>query len=299
MLNKSQTKTMTTDAESNAREQTPDPRRNYVWLLIGIVVAIGAVLGAGMVRNDFRIQEIRAEFKDRIDIQAEQLNRLDSILKQSNEELAVIGARVESLDVSIDDRIDAHAEDAEKAFDDRIEAQQAEIADLRATRGAQIQGLVRELAEFRLKTGTRVEALGQSVNGIKEQITTTNMGFENATGELAAVKTGLVEQRELITTNGEELSALMRFHEQKRHEFSLVKSEMPQPAGPFSVRLRGTSPKRNRYSISLLTNGKEIVRRRQTLFEPVQFHLGGTGIPSEFVVNKIGKDVIEGYLSIP
>lgn len=299
MLYRSQTKTMTTAAESDAQEQTPDPRRNYVWLLMGIVAIIGAVLGAGMVQNGFQIQEIRAEFEDRIAIQAEQLHRLNSIIKQSNEELVAIGSRVESLDGSINDRIDAHAQDAEKAFHVRIEAQQTEIAHLRATREDQIQGLVRELAEFRRKAGTRVEALGQSVSDIKEQITSTHVGVENTSGELAVVKNGLAEQRELITTNGEELLALMRLHEQKRHEFSLVKSEMPQPAGPVSVRLRGTSPKRNRYSISLLTNGKEIVRRRQTLFEPVQFHLGGVGIPSEFVVKKIGKDVIEGYLSTP
>ncbi len=33
--------------------------------------------------------------------------------------------------------------------------------------------------------------------------------------------------------------------------------------------------------------------------EPIFFYLSGTHIPEEIVINKIGKNTISGYLSIP
>ena len=33
--------------------------------------------------------------------------------------------------------------------------------------------------------------------------------------------------------------------------------------------------------------------------EPIFFYLSGTHIPEEIVVNKVGKNTISGYLSIP
>jgi hypothetical protein len=33
--------------------------------------------------------------------------------------------------------------------------------------------------------------------------------------------------------------------------------------------------------------------------EPIFFYLSGTKIPEELVINKVGKDTISGYVSVP
>ena len=155
--------------------------------------------------------------------------------------------------------------------------------------------LKRTLADFRQETLMSVEALTKSVSNMKRQIEITRGEVEKQAGELAVVKIDSVELRELITTNHDKLLTL----ERNRHNFRLVKSKRLQQVGPIGVKLRGTSPNRNRYSIKLVTNGKEIARRRMTLFEPVQFYVGDASFPHEFVVNKIEKGIIKGYLSTP
>jgi hypothetical protein len=44
---------------------------------------------------------------------------------------------------------------------------------------------------------------------------------------------------------------------------------------------------------------KRFDKKNRALNEPIFFYTSGTKIPDEIVINKVGKDTISGYISIP
>jgi hypothetical protein len=44
---------------------------------------------------------------------------------------------------------------------------------------------------------------------------------------------------------------------------------------------------------------KRFDKKNRALNEPIFFYTSGTRLPEELVINKVGKDQISGYISIP
>ena len=44
---------------------------------------------------------------------------------------------------------------------------------------------------------------------------------------------------------------------------------------------------------------RRIEKKNRNMNEPIFFYLSGTKIPEELVINKISKDTVSGYVSIP
>jgi len=44
---------------------------------------------------------------------------------------------------------------------------------------------------------------------------------------------------------------------------------------------------------------KRVEKKNRALNEPIFVYLSGTHIPEEIVINKVGKNTISGYVSIP
>jgi hypothetical protein len=44
---------------------------------------------------------------------------------------------------------------------------------------------------------------------------------------------------------------------------------------------------------------RQLQKKNRAINEPIFFYLSGTKIPEEVVVNKIGKNTVSGYVSIP
>jgi hypothetical protein len=44
---------------------------------------------------------------------------------------------------------------------------------------------------------------------------------------------------------------------------------------------------------------KRFEKKNRALNEPVFFYISGTRLPEELVINKVGKDQVSGYVSIP
>ena len=58
-------------------------------------------------------------------------------------------------------------------------------------------------------------------------------------------------------------------------------------------------PKRNRYTIAVLSDDKLVEKRDKTINEPVQLYTGSSKQPYEIVVNQVNKDGVKGYLATP
>jgi hypothetical protein len=69
--------------------------------------------------------------------------------------------------------------------------------------------------------------------------------------------------------------------------------------GNVTVELKAVNPKRNQYSVVMTVEDKQFQKKNRALNEPVFFYTSGTRLPQELVINKVGKDQISGYVSIP
>ena len=69
--------------------------------------------------------------------------------------------------------------------------------------------------------------------------------------------------------------------------------------GSVTVELKGVNEKRNQYSVAMTVEDKRFDKKNRALNEPIFFYTSGTKIPDEIVINKVGKDTISGYISVP
>src|SRR3989304_5941776 len=106
-------------------------------------------------------------------------------------------------------------------------------------------------------------------------------------------------QSGLIAKNRDELDELKRRGERDYFDFDVKKTKQFSRAGPVSVLLNKTDPKRQKYTVTLLANDKRIEKKDKTLLEPVQFYLQGTRHLVEIVVFPVEKDRVVGYISVP
>ncbi len=69
--------------------------------------------------------------------------------------------------------------------------------------------------------------------------------------------------------------------------------------GNVTVVLKGVNEKRNQFSAAVTIEDKLFEKKNRAMNEPIFFYTSGTHIPEEIVVNKVGKNTISGYVSIP
>lgn len=103
----------------------------------------------------------------------------------------------------------------------------------------------------------------------------------------------------LIAKNHDEIDVLRRLGERDYIEFSIVGKNKPQKIGNVTVELKGVNEKKNRANLALTVEDKTTEDKNRSINQPLFFYLSGTHQPEEIVINKIGKNQISGYLSIP
>jgi len=139
---------------------------------------------------------------------------------------------------------------------------------------------------------TQLGALGGTVDGVKTNVAANRTDIGRALG-------GLSEQNGLIARNREELDALKKLGDRDYLELDLRKSKEFTRVGPLAVRLNKTDEKRQRYTVTLVVNDKQVEKKDNALFEPVQFYIPGTRSVMELVAQEVQDGRIVGYVSSP
>lgn len=102
-----------------------------------------------------------------------------------------------------------------------------------------------------------------------------------------------------IARNHEELLALERKGERNYYEFDLRKSKLFRPAGSIGISLRKATLKHQYCDLEMIVNDSQLTKKHVNLYEPVLFYPEGYAQPLELVINRIGKDSVQGYVSEP
>ena len=127
------------------------------------------------------------------------------------------------------------------------------------------------------------------VGGVRTDLDTTREDLKMARSEMGT----------LIARNHDEIDQLRRLGEREYIEFTVAGKNKPQKVGNVTVELKGVNEKRGQYSVNLTAEDRQLQKKNRAMNEPIFFYLHGTKIPQELVVNKVGKDTISGYVSIP
>jgi hypothetical protein len=107
------------------------------------------------------------------------------------------------------------------------------------------------------------------------------------------------EMGTLIARNHDEIDQLRRLGEREYVEFTIAGKNKPQKVGNVTVELKAVNEKKNQFSVAMTVEDKRFDKKNRALNEPIFFYASGTKIPEEIVINKVGKDTVSGYVSVP
>jgi hypothetical protein len=102
-----------------------------------------------------------------------------------------------------------------------------------------------------------------------------------------------------IARTHDEIVALQKRGERNYYEFTLNKSKEFHRVGPLSLSVRKVDTKRKSYDLAMFVDDSQLQKKSVNLFEPVWIDLQDQSQPVQLVVNRIGKDQIQGYISAP
>jgi chromosome segregation ATPase len=134
-----------------------------------------------------------------------------------------------------------------------------------------------------------VKTVDTKVVGVKSDLDATKEDLKMARSELGT----------LIARNHDEIDQLRRLGERDYIEFTITGKNKPQKVGNVTVELKGVNEKRNQFSTALTIEDKQFQKKDRAMNEPIFFYTSGSHVPEELVVNKVGKNTISGYVSIP
>jgi uncharacterized protein (DUF2141 family) len=145
-----------------------------------------------------------------------------------------------------------------------------------------------------LATATKTEQ--DDVKGVDTKVTAVSADLNSTKDELKLAKS---EMGTLIARNHDEIDQLRRLGEREYVEFTIAGKNKPQKVGNVTLELKGVNEKKNQVNIAMVVEDKRFEKKNRALNEPIFFYTSGTRLPEEVVVNKVGKDQISGYISIP
>jgi outer membrane murein-binding lipoprotein Lpp len=134
-----------------------------------------------------------------------------------------------------------------------------------------------------------VKTVDTKVVGVKTDLDATREDLKMARSEIGT----------LIARNHDEIDQLRRLGERDYIEFTVTGKNKPQKVGNVTVELKGVNEKHNQYSLAMTVEDKRFEKKNRALNEPILFYTSGTHQAEEVVINKVGKDHISGYLSVP
>lgn len=231
-------------------------------------------------------------------------SKLDSTKQEVTAQVKSMQQAVDQDMTSLKDRL-AQAEKNSAEFQGDLKV----VTDkLKITQG-QLKKAREEAAKSIDETSQKLTALDTSVHTELATKAATD-DLKNVDTKVGGVRTDLDQTREdlkmarsemgtLIARNHDEIDQLRRLGERDYVEFTIAGKNKPQKVGNVTVELKGVNEKKGQFSVALTAEDRRLEKKNRAINEPVFFYLSGTKIPEELVINKVGKNTISGYVSIP
>ena len=166
-----------------------------------------------------------------------------------------------------------------------------------------VAGELGEIKEAEATTAAKIEGVTADLANIKSEVASSRYDLQQTVSELKRVTGDLGVQSNYIATNAKELQALRRLGERNYFDFHVERTGKPQRVGEISIILKKTDPKRNKYTLEVLSGDVKTEKAERSINEPVQFYVTRARSKErravEIIVNEVRKDYVVGYLSTP
>ena len=231
-------------------------------------------------------------------------SKLDATQQQVNSQVSSLKQGVEQDMTSLKDRVvqdektNADLQGDLKVVTDKLKITQGQLKKARAEAAKAVEDTTTRLTaldtsvhtELATKAATDdLKNVDTKVGGVRTDLDTTREDLKMARSEMGT----------LIARNHDEIDQLRRLGEREYVEFTIAGRNKPQKVGNLTVELKGINEKRSQYSVAMTAEDRRIEKKNRNMNEPIFFYLSGTKIPEELVINKISKDTVSGYVSIP
>jgi uncharacterized protein (DUF2141 family) len=200
--------------------------------------------------------------------------------------------------VAQDEKTNADLQGDLKVVTDKLKITQGQLKKARSEAAAAVQDTTQKLTaldtsvhtELATKAATDdLKNVDTKVVGVRTDLDSTREDLKMARSEIGT----------LIARNHDEIDQLRRLGERDYVEFTIAGKNKPQKVGNLTVELKGVNEKRGQYTVAMTAEDRRIEKKNRSMNEPIFFYLSGTKIPEEIVINKVGKDTVSGYVSIP
>jgi chromosome segregation ATPase len=134
-----------------------------------------------------------------------------------------------------------------------------------------------------------VKTVDTKVGGVQTDLNSTKEDLKMARSEMGT----------LIARNHDEIDQLRRLGERDYVEFTIDGKNKPVKVGNVTVELKNVNEKNNRFTVAMTVEDKKFEKKNRAMNEPIFFYTSGARFPEEMVINKVGKNAVSGYVSIP
>ncbi|HUI75787.1 MAG TPA: hypothetical protein VLX32_12625 [Candidatus Acidoferrum sp.] len=197
-----------------------------------------------------------------------------------------------------DEKANADLQGDLKVVTDKLKITQGQLKKARqeaATATAEATQKITAL-DTSVHTELATKAGQDDVKNVDTKVTQVSTDLNSTKDELKLAKS---EMGTLIARNHDEIDQLRRLGERDYVEFTIAGKNKPQKVGNVTIELKGINQKKNQVNIAMTVEDKRFEKKNRAINEPIFFYTTGTRMPEELVVNKVGKDQISGYVSIP
>jgi len=269
-------------------EHIVETRNNSSWQLPAIIVlGLVAIAGLGFGWNassklDATQQAVTSEVKTSQQAEQQDMSSLKDRIAQ-------------------DEKANSDLQGDLKVVTDKLKITQGQLKKARlATEAAAKQNDETTQKLSALDTSVHTElatkAATDDVKTVDTKVTAVSADLNTTKEDLKLAKS---EMGTLIARNHDEIDQLRRLGERDYVEFTIAGKNKPQKVDNVTVELKGVNEKKNQVNLAMTVEDKRFEKKNRALNEPIFFYISGTHIPEEIVVNKVGKDTVSGYVSIP
>ena len=271
----------------------PEPQEHYPyeaaatprWILI--VFAVVFVLIGWLLYSEYQAkQSVQAEMdktNQRADLLAKQLDQANGRIAELKGLLDVTSEKIQLSQAEID----------------RAKSLAQSIRKEQKASGAELAAKIGQVKQATEASAAKLGEVSGGLAGAKTDIEATRKDLEATKSRLERSVGDMGVMSGLIAKNRDELEELKRRSDRNIFEFDLRKSKTPSRVGPIQVTLKKVDVKRNKYTMDVIADDKNIEKKDKTVNEPVQFYVKGSRPPFEIVVFEVSKDRAVGYLSTP
>jgi len=185
-----------------------------------------------------------------------------------------------------------------KVVTDKLKITQGQLPKARKdaeAQNAQTTEMVKTL-DSSVHTELATKATSDDVKTVDTKVTKVSTDLDKTNNDLNMARS---ELGTLIARNHDEIDVLRRQGEREYIEFTITGKNQAQKVGNATIELKGVNEKKNRSNIVYTVEDKKYEAKNANINSPIFFYQSGTHLPEEIVINKVGKNTISGYLSVP